>query len=150
MKTGEPSTLHHLRKALIIHQLLWHKPQPIQSLNGIRQSQGSVGKGIFEQKQLWRFLPWFPCLLAMLHRSHSAPAWFTTARWHWTTAQRSLIYPFIWLVSKFEYDKWKHVNAKYRAPLIGGPQVLWILFLLLLTTSASTCLQHSHNLGPAY
>ena len=38
----------------------------------------------------------------------------------------------------------------YRAPLIGGPQVLWILFLLLLTTSTSTCLKHSHNLGPAY
>ena len=38
----------------------------------------------------------------------------------------------------------------YRAPLIGGPQVWWILFLLLLTTSASTCLQHSRNLGPAY
>ena len=38
----------------------------------------------------------------------------------------------------------------YRARLIGGPQVWWILFLLLLTTSASTCLQHSRNLGPAY
>ena len=41
-------------------------------------------------------------------------------------------------------------SPKYRAPLIGGPQVWWILFLLLLTTSASTCLQHSRNLGPAY
>ena len=38
----------------------------------------------------------------------------------------------------------------YRAPLIGRPQVSRILFLLLLTTSGSTCLQHSRNLGPAY
>ena len=30
------------------------------------------------------------------------------------------------------------------------PQVSWILLLLLLTTSASTCLQHSRNLRPAY
>ena len=38
----------------------------------------------------------------------------------------------------------------YRAPLVGGPQGWWILFLLWLTTSASTCLQHSRNLGPDY
>ena len=42
------------------------------------------------------------------------------------------------------------MTRMYRAPLIGGPQVSWISFLLLLNTSASTCQQHSHNLGPAY
>ena len=32
-------------------------------------------------------------------------------------------------------------------PLRPFPLVCWIVFLLLLTTSASTCLQHSRNLG---
>ena len=36
---------------------------------------------------------------------------------------------------------------KYRGRQNCGPQVWWILFLLLLTSSASTCLQHSRNLG---
>ena len=42
------------------------------------------------------------------------------------------------------------IYTLYRAPLIGGPQVLWILFLLLLTASASTCLQHSWNLAESF
>ena len=35
----------------------------------------------------------------------------------------------------------------YRARLEGGPQVARILLLLVLTTSALLCLQHSPNLG---
>ena len=37
----------------------------------------------------------------------------------------------------------------YKEYLKGHSQVWWILFLLLLTSSASTCLQHSRNLGLA-
>ena len=36
--------------------------------------------------------------------------------------------------------------AFYRALLKGGPQVWWILLLLLLTNPAWLCLQHSRNL----
>ena len=39
---------------------------------------------------------------------------------------------------------------KYRDGLKSCSQVWIILFLLLLNTSASTCLQHSHNLGTAF
>ena len=59
---------------------------------------------------------------------------------YWTIIPR-------WLT---DLHKYVMLVALYRARLIGGPQVWWILFLLLLTTSASTCLQHSRNLGPAY
>ena len=38
----------------------------------------------------------------------------------------------------------------YRARLRGGPQVWWTLLLLLLTTSAWPCLQHSRNLGTTF
>ena len=38
----------------------------------------------------------------------------------------------------------------YRARLKGGLQVSWMLFLLLLTNSAWTCSQHSHNLPEAF
>ena len=37
-----------------------------------------------------------------------------------------------------------------RAWLMGGPQVWCILFLLMPTSSAWLCLQHSHNLGTIY
>ena len=38
----------------------------------------------------------------------------------------------------------------YRAQLKGFGQVWWILFLLLLTTPAWACLQHSRNLAEAF
>ena len=38
-------------------------------------------------------------------------------------------------------------TKQYRARLKGGAQVWQILFLLLLTTSAWLCIQHSHNLA---
>ena len=37
-----------------------------------------------------------------------------------------------------------------RAPLNGGPQVWWTLFLLLLIASAWLCLQRSRNLAAAF
>ena len=37
----------------------------------------------------------------------------------------------------------------YGESLLGRSQVSWTFFLLLLTSSASTCLQHSRNLGTA-
>ena len=46
----------------------------------------------------------------------------------------------IWLKCKMQ-------PHKYRARLKSGPLVLWILFLLLLTTSACRCLQNLRNLG---
>ena len=45
--------------------------------------------------------------------------------------------------------KQRHFTNRYRAGHNGWYVVWWILFLLLLTSSASTCLQHSRNLGPA-
>ena len=41
-------------------------------------------------------------------------------------------------------------RQSYRARLKGRPQVWRILLLLLLSTSAWLCLQHSRNLGPAF
>ena len=47
-----------------------------------------------------------------------------------------------------------HCQARFtqcyncRARVKGGPQIWWILLLVLLITSARLCLQHSRNLGP--
>ena len=42
------------------------------------------------------------------------------------------------------------VRIKYRGGINFRSKVLWILFLLLLTTSASTCLKNSCNLGMVF
>ena len=39
---------------------------------------------------------------------------------------------------------------KHKVQLKGGPQVSRTLFLLLLRTSALSCLQHSRNHGPTF
>ena len=41
-------------------------------------------------------------------------------------------------------------GTQYRGGPNSGPQVSIILFLLLLTISASTCLKNSRNLGPTF
>ena len=54
------------------------------------------------------------------------------------------------LTSTLILNSIKSWGSWYRAQLKGGPQVLCILLLLLLTTKAWLCMQHSRNLGPAF
>ena len=60
----------------------------------------------------------------------------------------------IWNPSNPYHDlSFDNPSPKYwecRARLNGGPQVRWILSLLLLAASAWLCLQHSHNLGTTF
>ena len=56
---------------------------------------------------------------------------------------------------KYNFIIVNHQNSNYKNLILWqslspscGPHVWWILFLVLLTTSASICLQHSRNLGP--
>ena len=107
--------------------------------------------------------PWTLLTLGNIFFGHPVSMDKSQANWRWGRegAMRGRASHKVWeakalsAIEVLEYiDSQKSVCSKqvmfYRARLKGRSEALWILFLLLLTTSAWPCQQHSQNLGPAF